>query len=493
MSQPAGAKLETLKRRAVFFGAANAFDYAMQFLLPVVLVRLLAPDIFGQYRLLWLAVTTVMMVAPLNMPGTLYYFLPRSDGEKKRLHVHMTVLYLGCAGLLGGLAMGPGSPLLHPNMRFLAEYGPLVPALIALFAVTSLLDMLPTAEERVGWQAGATLTVSLLRTIIVSLAAWLTGDLRVVIWALLAMMVVKLLVLLTYVARFHGLGWPWWRRGPFLEQIRHAAPFGIAGSLYGLRAQGDQWVAASLFALQTFAAFSLAAVLARMVNLFLESAKQAFLPRMSQMQATGDLHGMAELNAHANVMVGTVVYPLLAFVFVFAEEIVTVVYTPAYAAAASVMRVYVVGLLLFVVDLNSVMLLLREGKFALRLNLALAALSLPVSWFAAHRFGLAGAALGSTLALYGQYYATLRRIAAATGIPFGRLLAWRSLGRLLLIAAAAGAIALAVVDNYFAGSGMLLRMIVGGTVLASIYGALWKLSGPGARPFVAACSNRSGQ
>src|SRR5258705_817906 len=47
-----------LKRRALSLGAMKAFDHAMQFLLPVVLVRALDTATFGEYRLLWLAIGT---------------------------------------------------------------------------------------------------------------------------------------------------------------------------------------------------------------------------------------------------------------------------------------------------------------------------------------------------------------------------------------------------------------------------------------------------
>ena len=72
MSNP-GASLKGLKRRALSLGAVKLFDHAMQFVLPVVLVRCLDSANFGEYRLLWLAVGTVMAVATLNMIGRLYY------------------------------------------------------------------------------------------------------------------------------------------------------------------------------------------------------------------------------------------------------------------------------------------------------------------------------------------------------------------------------------------------------------------------------------
>src|SRR6185436_998736 len=161
-----------------------------------------------------------------------------------------------------------------------------------------------------------------------------------------------------------------------------------------------QWVAAALFSLRMFAAFSIAAVLAPLVNLFRTSVNFAFLPTMSRLQASGSVTGMLELNSRANIMVGALVFPLLAFAFVFAEEIVTIVYTDAYVEAAHVMRVYTVGLAAMVVELAAISLLLRQGALMMWVNLAMLALAVSINCVMAHEIGLAGAAVGTVVAMY---------------------------------------------------------------------------------------------
>ena len=94
-----------LKRRAFSLGAANAINCALQLLLPVVLVRYLDREVFGEYRLLWLAVGTIMAVAPVDVPDSLYYFLPRSEQMLKRLYVNQTLLFLAAVGLVSGWAV----------------------------------------------------------------------------------------------------------------------------------------------------------------------------------------------------------------------------------------------------------------------------------------------------------------------------------------------------------------------------------------------------
>ena len=86
-------------------GTAYAVDYGLQFLLPVVLTRALDPQSFGEYRLLWLAVSTLLIIAPMCMPQSLYYFLPRSEGDRKRLYLNQTVIFMVVAGLASGSGM----------------------------------------------------------------------------------------------------------------------------------------------------------------------------------------------------------------------------------------------------------------------------------------------------------------------------------------------------------------------------------------------------
>ncbi len=458
-----------LKRRALSLGALKALDQAMQFLLPVVLVRALDTASFGEYRLLWLAIATVMALVTFNMPASLYYFLPRSDAARRRLFINQTMVFLTLAGLVCGFLLSTWNPWLPAPMQALGGYGLLVPAFVALWVATIVLDYLPTIEERIGWQAYATLGSSALRVVLVGAGAWFTGDMLVVLWLLLAVVVVRLALLLAYVRRHHGLAAPWFERAAFAEQLRQAVPFGVSGSLYVFRGQADQWIAASLFALSSFAAFTIAALVGQVVQLVRQSVLDAFMPSMSRMQAAGDVRGMMDMNSRANVMVGTLLYPLLAFAFAFAEDIVSVVYTASYVEAAPVMRVYIVGMAAMVIEMGSIVLLLAQGGFAVRIAAVALAVSVAASWTGAHHFGLAGAAAGSVIAVYLDRFFMLRRVSSQTAIPLRELQDWRGLFWTLVSAALAAGLAWVVVGTFFSQRGAIVQLTVGAAVLALAY------------------------
>jgi O-antigen/teichoic acid export membrane protein len=458
----------SLERRALSLGTANAIDFALQFLLPMVLTRTLDAHEFGQYRLMWLAVMTLMMITPMCMAPSLYYFLPRSDRPTQRLFINQTMIFLVGAGIVSAWALSAWNPLLPGKLEeTFAGNGALVPAFVLTWVFASLLDVLPTAEERVGWQAKAIVSLSAIRAVVLSAAAILTGELGPVLVGLLIFALIKAALLLSYVARYHGLAGPVGGRQEFGAQLKQALPFAASGTLHGIRTQGDQWIAAAVFSVAQFASFSIATVLAPLVQICRQSVNHVFLPSMSRLQNAGDITGMLALNSRANGMVALLVYPLLAFAFVFAEQVITLIYTATYLDAAPVLRLYIVGLVAFVVELVSVLFVMKQGPFAAKVNGIVLALALPLSLFGAYRWGLVGAAAGSVAAIYTERLLSLRRISALTGTPILRLQDWKTLGGILL-AAAIAAVA-AGVAMHFTHWSTFATLLAGGLILAALY------------------------
>ena len=457
-----------LERRALSLGTANAIDYALQFLLPMVLTRTLDPHSFGQYRMLWLAIMTLMAFAPMNMAASLYYFLPRSDRPTQRLFVNQTMLWLAFAGIACAWAVSGWNPVLPSAVKDIeAGHEFVVPAFAMLWVFASMLDILPTAEERVSWQARVIVGLSALRAVGLSAAAILTHDLTAVIWVLAAFTLVKAALLVGYVHRHHGLGAPWFRRETFSQQVRQAAPFAASGALHGFRQQADQWIAAALFSVAQFASFSIAAVLAPLVQICRQSVNNVFLPSMSRMQSAGDMQGVLALNCRANCMVALLVYPMLAFAFVFAEHVITLIYTASYLDAVPVLRLYIVGLVAFVVELVSVLFVMKQGPFAAKVNGIVLVIAVPLSLAGAMRWGLPGAALGSVVAIYAERVLSLRKIAALTQTPVRHLQGWGTLAGILGAAAiAAGCAGLALHWTHWKP---LPTLAAGGVVLALTY------------------------
>src|SRR5258708_25185595 len=297
------AAAKSLERSAIALGRASALDCGLRFLLPVVLTRALDPHSFGEYRLLWLGVSTLLMITPMCMPQTLYYFLPRHDAEKQRLYLNQCLIFMGFAALVAAWALSPFDPFLPQSMRGLvSHHAGSVMVIAGLWIFSWVLDVLPTADERVDWQARMIVSLSAVRATLLSAVALTTPDFGAVLWALAMLTALKAGILLYYVRRHHGLRGPWLTCPAFAEQVKHAAPFGLSRMLHGLRAQGDQWIAPPLFTVAQFASFSVATVLGPVVQMCRQSVNHVFLPTMSRHHSSGDVRAMLALNSHANAM-----------------------------------------------------------------------------------------------------------------------------------------------------------------------------------------------
>jgi O-antigen/teichoic acid export membrane protein len=470
------AAARSLERRAMSLGTAFALDYGLQFLLPVVLTRALDPHSFGEYRLLWLGVSTLLMITPMCMPQTLYYFLPRHESDKQRLYLNQCLVFMSFAALVAAWALSPFDPFLPQSMRALvSQHAGAVMMIAGLWIFSWVLDILPTVDERVDWQAKVIVSLSAIRAVTLSAVALATRDLGAVLWALAALTALKAGILLYYVRRHHGLQGPWLSRPAFAEQLRHAAPFGLSGMLHGLRSQGDQWVAAALFTVAQFASFSVATVLGPVVQMCRQSVNHVFLPSMSRHHSSGDVRAMLALNSRANSMVALLVFPMLAFAFAFAAPLITLVYTASYLDAVPVLRIYTFGLMLLVIEIQSVLFLMKQGPFAAWVNGLVLVLAIPMSYVGAMTYGLPGAAIGSVTALYCERALSLSRLAKLSDTPLHRLQDWMTLAGILAAAALSASIA------GFALQNVALRpfatLAVGGGLMAVLYPAALFLTG----------------
>jgi O-antigen/teichoic acid export membrane protein len=181
---------------------------------------------------------------------------------------------------------------------------------------------------------------------------------------------------------------------------------------------------------------------------------------------------MMGMSRRGNAITGLALFPILAAAFAFADEAVTIVYTASYLEAAPVMRLYIVGMAVMVIEVGSVILLLQQGPYALKVQAAALVASIGASLAGAMAFGLTGAALGSVIAIFLDRAATLRRVSRLTGIPLAQLQDWRGLAWSAASAAIAGALAWLAVNQFLSHHGVFIHLVVGTAVLAAAYAAL---------------------
>lgn len=419
------AKL-TLTRSAMLLALTGGVEFGLQILIPMILVRHLDPAAFGHYRVLWLATATVLAFAPAFMPQALFYFLPRAAEEERHTRISSVLVYLMAGGTVVALAGGSWNPLLPQAVRHMADAtGQLGGLFMGLWVLVSLAGVLPVAEGRVHWQARSDIAMALLRTALLGAAAVLTHDVKWLAVAMLAEAALRLCLLVAYLRTRPG-GWrfnPTW--SALKEQLRYALPFAMGNAMFLMRAQADQWVVATMLPAAQFAAFSIAAVFLPVGTLVRQPIINAMMGRLNQASALGNTQECARLLARSIGAMAMILLPVAGGLFAVTSELQQIIYTERYAAAAPVMRVYLVGIMLSAVAVGHVLPVINEGRFAARSNTVFLLVSVVASIACAQRWGLTGAAWGSVGTLVASELWSLRRVSDRLHVRLSTLIPWQ--------------------------------------------------------------------
>lgn len=408
-------------------GGAVIFERLVQFVIPLVLVRVFDVDEFGHYKLFWLLVNTAILFAPLGMPSSLMFFLPRSEDVKCKALVLQTALVLLVTGSIAAVLVSPLSPLRPGTIIGTPVDGYAISVFTVIWLLGSMIDTLPSAHQDVRRQVGAIIFVATLRLLLVAGVAYLTRDLGWVIIALLVLSLIKLSMVLNYIVRRYGWVIPKINIGSIRRQLNYALPFGLSGGLYNMRVQAEQWVVALLFKADTFAVFSVAVSLVPLVGVLRRPIHQVMLPKMSHAQVNDDVPKVIELNNKGNIAVSSALFPVLAFLFVYAESIIEVLFTNAYSDATGVLRIYIMSMLLLGIEISTVLIVFSQGNFVMKLSAGLILASVSLSYLGARLYGLQGAVLGSVVCMYIGTMLSYGRACALTGYTFRNIQDWKGL------------------------------------------------------------------
>jgi len=221
---------ESLSTRTAWYLAAKTAAFALNFALPLILVRRLNQHEFGVYKQLFLIIATAMSVLPLGVGMSVFYFLPRPGVDKGNIVLNVILFHV----LVGGAVMA--LLVLHPtvlqrlfNSSEVVQYGPLVGLAIFVWTVSSFLEVVVVANQETRLATLFIVGGQFTKTLLLVAAALWFGSIRSLAWAAIVQGAIQMVVMLAYLrARFwqHGVRF---RVHVLKTQLSYAIPFGAAG------------------------------------------------------------------------------------------------------------------------------------------------------------------------------------------------------------------------------------------------------------------------
>src|SRR5215813_12911549 len=133
-------------RRAAWLTTANSIAFALSFVAPLLLVRLLNQTEFGLYKQVFQILMTAISALNLQVASTAYYFMPRAPEKKLQVMINVLAFYSATGALVAALFIFyPECALLVFESGDLPAYMPLLGFTILLWLVSANLEVIPLA------------------------------------------------------------------------------------------------------------------------------------------------------------------------------------------------------------------------------------------------------------------------------------------------------------------------------------------------------------
>jgi O-antigen/teichoic acid export membrane protein len=413
---------------------ARLFAAVLGIVVPVVLVRALDQTEFGQYKQIFLVVTTLAALLSFAMPSSLYYLVARYPDAGPSF-LAQTFVVLCAAGLLAGGLIYAAAPVfagfVHTGARDVLLWSAV---LAALSVPASLLPIAPAVERRARLAGFLIAGSDLARGFAMVVAALVFGTVSSVLAAAAAVALLATMLVGAYLL--------WSRRraklarGNLAEQFRYCAPM-AASSYVGLaREQYHAFYVGAAFSPAQFAVYSVGTMNVPLIGQVSSALGDVLVLEASRHFSSGNKEELRRVWHRVTDVHALVMMPVAVILAVFADDLVVVLYGRAYEDAATILRVFLVLLPLRIAMTSPMLRATGDSRGMLLADLFSLAATLASAPLFVRQFGPVGA-VGSLLVGSLTFQAlAARRIARTMAIGIGALLPVGRWARLALLCSA---------------------------------------------------------
>ena len=435
-------------------------------LLFVLLSHTLSVPDYGSFRQVWLIIKgfTLELFA-LGIPISLFYFLPKLAQGKRKFFVVQTLLILSSLGVLAATAMYGFSGLLSDLFN-----NPRLEPLLKITALFALLTLPTLALEGVLVTFGRTIVFAVytildrlfLLACMAASAYWFDSiEALCITLVVFGFMEVSIAMLIFRSSLKH---YPIESRTfNIVEQFRFALPSGLAGVIDVLNIELDKVVISSFFNVSQFATYANGAFEVPFLGTVGASINSVLMPEYVRRHSEGDHQGILRLWHKAIGKVALIFFPLAVFLFVFADDLVTLLFSEKYLESAIIFRIYLFALLPKVTWYGIILIALGYSREPFYASLIALGANLALNLTLIQLVGFTGPAIATILTTYlvSLYY--LNRIRIAFNENWLAIFPWRLLMRILLASTVFG-LALCLPFSLFYGGDSAIKLGLGGII-----------------------------
>jgi O-antigen/teichoic acid export membrane protein len=454
---------------------AKTLGFIVATAMPIVLAHRLSLNEFGNYKQLFVLLTSAANLLPLGMQMSTFYFLPRAKDqvEKGRVVFGILLYYAIITGIAGAcFVVAPSlvTSLFHNDA--LGPIGRLIGVTIIFYVTSLLFESVAVAngESQIG--AAVIVGSNLLRTTVILLAAVLWGNVEAIAWGTLGFSILQSGLLITYLeSRFPGF----WRRFDWRhlwDQLSYAIPLGAAGFLWSLQMDLHNYFVSHHFGPVKFAIYAQGVFQLPLIGILADSVASVLIPRVSALEKEDGRREIVDLTVKVMRSLSAAYLPIFAFLLVMAKELVVLLFSTKFLESVPIFRVNLLFLPLSILMVDPVMRAYREQRFwMLKLNIIVLVALTVVLQLGISTFGLIGTITCVVAAQYISRFVLLGHVGKFLHLQWSDGRKLRDVGK-IAIASAGAAMVSFFIRASTAGYKPVFALLATGVPFVAMYVAL---------------------
>jgi len=452
-------------RPALLLMSGRAAAFAITFLIPITLSRILSQTEFGTYRQIFLVVYTLYGIGQIGMAECLFYFLPSFPKDAGRF-VTNSMIMLGVSGLVCFLGLVAVTEYVSDSLSpDLGKYIWMAGAYLMLMLLGCALEIVMIARKRYRWATYSYAASDMLRGVMFLLPALFTRRLEWLLLGGLFFCAFRVLTMIVYL------------RSEFSNNLRfdlqllkqqfvYTAPFALSVLVEVTQANYHQLAVSWYFNAATFAIYSVGCLQIPLVDFMASPASNVMMVRMGEEMRDGNTSRLLPIWHDTSRKLALVFFPLVALLVVTGHRLITFLFSERYAASAPIFMVWSLSIIFSVFQTDGVLRVFAQTRFLVLMNLTrLAAIAGLMTWSLRH-FDLIGAVLVTIAGMLVAKSMALVRIRSLMKTSVRALMPWWSFGGIAIVSMLA-AIPTAIVSSKLLLDSIYVLPIAGVTYAAA--------------------------
>jgi O-antigen/teichoic acid export membrane protein len=410
----------TLSDRAGFLIVANLVKYAVGFIMPMVLVRLLSQSDYGSYQQMILMGTAAVGVLTLGLPTSIYYFYHHVGQAKLPALLVQTTVLLTLTGCLAALVVILGADhfsamLNNPSMTGLLQ----IYALSLAFTIGSehCLHVM-IAQNRYGFAVAFEIAETFVRVLTLLAPLYLGYGFTGLIAGIVAYSALRFIIRNGYLLGCSGMTLSGWRRQTFIgEQLVYSVPVALV-TLSGLVGSTlNRGMLAASFTPAHYAIYAVGALEIPLDVIFQASVANVLRASLPPLVRDGKLEEVARIMREAVRKLSIIVLPSFVFLLGHSHEFITLLFTSNYEESVDVFRIYLWLIPLHMLILSPIPQVFGKPKVNFYIVTAMNVLLLVLSYALLKTIGFYGPAIAVVITQYvqaGVYFMIVQRMTQST-------------------------------------------------------------------------------